>query len=286
MSTGTSPRSWIVEVDGTERRVIAETEELSGRTQIRVDGRMAARPMAAEETERKFAIGAIGYVIRRDDAGELDLDLDPDAPLPPVASPSAKRSESAEKKPRRGIAAKVIGAILTLLLIPAVRWGTDVVRYMRVPWKVYNAPDHKFRVSFPTEPEETVDSVDGGGTPMRTVKLESHYHNHLYVLEWIEFPFAVGAAEEAALITETLTEMVKGEQASLVQNEWSHLARHDSMHFIMQMPKNKDWSGGTARGHIVRSGQRLYILYAYVPRRESLSFDVGEYLRSLDLPDY
>jgi hypothetical protein len=57
------------------------------------------------------------------------------------------------------------------------------------------------------------------------------------------------------------------------------------MHFIMQMPKNGTWSGGTARGHIVRSGQRLYILYAYVPRRESLAFDVGEYLRSLDLPD-
>jgi hypothetical protein len=79
--------------------------------------------------------------------------------------------------------------------------------------------------------------------------------------------------------------MVKGENAQLIKNEWSTISLHHSMHFFMRMPKNKNWSGGTARGHIVRSGNRLYIVYAYVPPRETLSFDVGEFLRSLRLPD-
>jgi hypothetical protein len=277
-------KSWNVDVDGAERRVLAETDPESGRTQIRVDGRMAARPMNAQESERKFTIGSTGYVLRRDDAGELELDLDADALLPAVAPPSYKQKEPVEKPPSNA-KAKILGVILTLLIVPAVRWGTDVVRYMRVPWKVYDPADHKFRVSFPNEPEESVDSIDAGGDRMRTVKLQSRYHNHFYVLEWIEFPFLIPVDREAELITGALNGMVKSEQASLVQNAWSRIARRDSMHFIMQMPKNDTWSGGTARGHIVRSGQRLYILYAYVPRRESLAFDVGEYLRSLDLPD-
>lgn len=80
--------------------------------------------------------------------------------------------------------------------------------------------------------------------------------------------------------------MVDSEKATLVQNAWSHLARRDSMHFIMQMAKNKDWSGGTTRGHILRSGgQRLSFSCSYVPRRESLAVDVGEFLRSHDLLD-
>src|SRR5687768_6793689 len=138
-------KSWNVDVDGAERRVVAETDPESGRTQIRVDGRMAARPMGAHESERKFTVGLTGYVLRRDDAGELDLDLDPDAPLPAVAPPAYKQKEPIEK-PRSATKGKILGVILTLLIIPAVRWGTDVVRYMRVPWKVYDPADHKFRV--------------------------------------------------------------------------------------------------------------------------------------------
>lgn len=277
-------KSWDVDVDGAARRVVADTDPESGRTMVRVDGRMAARPMSADETERRFAIGSASYVLRRDDAGELDLDIDMDAPLPAVAPPAYKQKEPVEKPPSSA-KMKVIGAIVTLLLIPAVRWGTDVVRYMRVPWQVYDPADHKFRVSFPSEPKQSVDSIDANGTRMRTVKLQSQYHRHFYVLEWIEFPFLIPPEKEAELINGALVGMVKSEQASLVQNAWSRIARRDSMHFVMQMPKNDSWSGGTARGHIVRSGQRLYILYAYVPRRESLAFDVGEYLRSLDLPD-
>ena len=277
-------KTWNVDVDGAERRVVVDTDPESGRTMIRVDGRMAARALSADETERKFMIGSTGYVLRRDDAGELELDLDPDAPLPPVAPPAWKKPEPVEKPPSH-VKGKILGIILTLLIIPAVRWGTDVVRYMRVPWKVYDPADHKFRVSFPTEPEESVDTINADGTTMRTVKLQSRYHNHFYVLEWVEFPFLIPPDKEGELITGALDGMVKSEQASLVQNAWSRIARRDSMHFIMQMPKNKNWSGGTTRGHIVRSGQRLYILYAYVPKRESLAFDVGEFLRSLDLPD-
>ncbi|HEV7764499.1 MAG TPA: hypothetical protein VGQ76_05820 [Thermoanaerobaculia bacterium] len=132
MSSEASPtsRSWTVDVDGAERRVAVETDPESGRTQIRVDGRMAARPMGAQETERTFMIGSVGYVLRRDENGELELDIDLDAaPLPVVAPPAWKMKEATEKRPSRW--PKVIGVILTLALIPLARWTIDYVRYMK-----------------------------------------------------------------------------------------------------------------------------------------------------------
>ena len=279
-------KSWTVDVDGVERRVVTETDPESGRTQIRVDGRMAARPMAAHENERKFAIGSVAYVLRRDDAGELELDLDIDAaPLPAVAPPAYKQKAPPEK-PAGALRTKIIAAVVALLLIPAVRWTVDAVRYLRVPWKVYDAPDHRFRVSFPTEPEQSIKAIRADdGSLMKTVKLQSRHHDHFYVLEWIEYPSVIPLDREGELITNALDGMIESEQASEVQRSWGRIARRDSMHFIMQMPKNKDWGGGTTRGYVARSGKRLYILYAYVPRGESTGYDVGEYLRSFDLPD-
>jgi len=284
MSDIPAAKMWTVEVDGAEKRITVETDPEHGRTQIRVDGRMAARPMAPGDTERKFTIGSIGYIVRRDENGELDLDIDPEvAPL--IAPPAYKMPAPPEAKKSGFSAWKIVGAIVAVLLIPVVRYGVDAVRYMRVPWKVYNAPDHQWKVSFPAKPEETTEMVPADGRMLKTVKLQSRYHNHIYVLEWIELPFYITRAQEADVIKGALDGMVQLEGAKLVKNEWSKIARRDSMHFIMQMPKNKDWSGGTTRGHIVRSGKRLYILYAYVPRSDSLSYDIGEYLRSLDLPD-
>jgi hypothetical protein len=282
MSDETSPKSWSVDVDGVERRITVETDAESGRTQIRVDGRMAARPMAANETERTFAIGSHPYVLRRNDTGELELDFD--EPLPAVTPPAYKKNAPVEK-PTSHLKGKVIGAIVVLVLIPVVRWTSDAIRYLRVPWKVYDSPDHRFRVSFPTEPEQSTDSIDANGSTLRTMKYQSHYHHHFYVVEFIEFPFIIPREKEGELIEGALDGMVKHEQSTIVQRGWSRVARRDAMHFIMQMPKNRDWSGGTARGFIARSGQRLYILYAYVPRSESTGFDIGEYLRSFDLPD-
>jgi hypothetical protein len=276
-------KSWTVDVDGAEKRITVETDPEHGRTQIRIDGRMAARPMSPEDMERKFTIGSVGYVVRRDENGELDLDIDPDV-VPAIAPPAYKMPPPKESS--SGISGwKIVGGIVAVLLIPVVRYGVDLVRYMNVPWQVHDAPDHKWRVSFPTRPEESSEMVPAGGRSLRTVKLQSRYHNHMYVLEWIELPVYPTPEQEASLVNGALDGMVKGEGATLVKNEWSSIAHHSSMHFILQMPKNKDWSGGTARGHIVRSGRRLYIIYAYVPRREALSYDVGEYLRSFDLPD-
>jgi hypothetical protein len=284
MNHSGSPKTWTVDVDGAEHKILVETDAETGKTQIRVDGRAAARPLGPQESARQFSIGSTYYVLRRDEGGELELDLDPDPPAETVAAPAYKLPPPVEKPPSR-IKGKIIGVVIALLIIPATRWTIDVVRYMRVPWKIYDPADHQFRISFPTEPEETRDSITAGYNTLRSVKLQSRYHNHLYVLEWIELPQIIPREAEAELISGALDGIVKGEQAKLVQNGWSRVARRDAMHFIMQMPKNQDWSGGTARGHLVRSGRRIYIQYAYVPRRESLAFDVGEYLRSLDLPD-
>lgn len=283
MPNESSSRSWTVDVDGSERRVTAETDPESGRTHIRVDGRIAARPLGPADSDRQFSIGSVAYVLRRTDEGEFDLDLDANAPLPAVAPPAYKLKAPKEKP--RNLKGVIFGVVLTVLLIPAARWTIDAVQYMRVPWKVHDAPDHRWRISFPSTPEESTKSLGVGGMVLRTVKLQSRYRRHTYVLEWIEFPFYIPPEKESELFSGALDGMVKHEKAELIKKDWSTISLHYSLQFFVRMPKNQDWSGGTARGHIARSGNRLYIVYAYVPPRETLSFDVGEFLRSFRLPD-
>lgn len=278
MSNASFSNAWIVEIDGADRRVSVETDEATGRTQIRIDGRMAARPLNAHENERRFTVGNVAYVLRREDSGLFVLDLDGDAQ--PVPNVPTTKGEPQTSKPRRGHTRKIVAVLVTLLMLPLVNWAFDAVRYMRVPWQVHAGAANQFRVSFPTVPEEERSKAEN----FRTTKLSSRFHDHLYVLEWIDFPFRIPPGRRRDVVTRALDAMIKAEGARVVARDLAPEGGRDAAHFILEMPENTSWSGGTARGHVVAFNNRVYIQYAYVPRGESLSYDVGEYLRSLELP--
>jgi len=67
--------SWELEVAGRSYAVSVERGE-NGKDVVRVDGRIATRPMAPEDEERTVNIGSAAYVVRRRGADEFDLDFD------------------------------------------------------------------------------------------------------------------------------------------------------------------------------------------------------------------
>jgi len=67
------PNSWEIELDGATHAITVERSE-AGKDVIRVDGRVAAKPLNADENERYISVAGWSYVVRRDkDDFELDV---------------------------------------------------------------------------------------------------------------------------------------------------------------------------------------------------------------------
>lgn len=283
-----STQSWQVDFDGPTRHIVAETDPQSGRVAIRVDGRMATRPMSAEEEERTFTVGSVTYILRRQ-GDELDLDIAPpdlQAEPAPAPAPAARRTMPgttvAPAARRKGVpVGRIIGGvILTLVIGVAVRYGGDVVTYMRVPWKSYMHPDRMFQVNFAAVPERSGYSIATQAGVLPALQLKSKHQRHYYVVELIELPVHA-LFDEAQLVPNVLDAIVKTGKWNLLKREWENRG----LSFIAEVPQSKDWSQGTARGMVAARHGRIYIVYAFVPRGEVLSLDVGAFLRSFDLAE-
>lgn len=87
-------KSWDLSVKGKGHKVIVDGSE-AGKDVIRVDGRVAARPLDYDETQRAFMIEGRGYSLRR--SGSKDFELisigsGPDrAPVPTTVATATPR---------------------------------------------------------------------------------------------------------------------------------------------------------------------------------------------------
>lgn len=257
---------------------------------IRVDGRMATKPMAADEDERTFNVGSVTYILRRT-PGELDLDIAPPElqaqPAARPAAPSQRRTTAAGTAPAAKKTSSVpvfrivFGIVLTLVIGGAVRYGSYVITYMRVPWRSYTHPDRTFRVNFAGVPEQSRDNVATLAGVLQTTQLRSRYERHFYVVEFIDLPEEPSLDQQNPLVTGVFDSIVKGEQWNVLKKGWGYR----SLDFIAEVPESEDTSKGTARGSVFIRHSRIYAVYAFVPRGESLSWDTGEFLRSLELAE-
>jgi hypothetical protein len=65
--------SWEIDLDGATHTVTVERSE-AGKDVIRVDGRVAAKPLGSDEDERFISVAGYSYLVRRvDDSFELDV---------------------------------------------------------------------------------------------------------------------------------------------------------------------------------------------------------------------
>ena len=116
-----SEQTWTVDVDGRKHTVTVDHDWQSRRATIRVDGRMAVKPMSGEESERAVPVGSTPYVIRRLENDTFDLDIPPEVFLDRAASgaPLGKtRSGSRQVPEERGIGRRI--AMIAGGVAPAV----------------------------------------------------------------------------------------------------------------------------------------------------------------------
>ena len=67
-------KKWSLSIRGKRREVVVDGSA-SGEDVISVDGRMAARPLDADETQRAFIVDGAAYSLRR--RGSQDFELTP-----------------------------------------------------------------------------------------------------------------------------------------------------------------------------------------------------------------
>jgi hypothetical protein len=283
-----STQSWNVDVDGVTRQIVAESDEQSRRTAIRVDGRMATRPLAFEEEERMFTVGSAAYVLRRTPDGQLDLDLAPQHLQPgPAVAPAAQRvrtttgpaTHTTRATPKKGapIGTIIIVIVVGIVVLGGLKYAGTALTYSRVPWTSYTHNDRAFTVNFAGKPKRSTEFVSTPAGVLRTVQLKSQYERHHYVVEFIDLPVALTPDRHGPLFESVLKNMVGNDK--LVESKWSGGA----LTFVTEVSPKKDWSEGTMRGKILLGGKRLYIVYGFFPRGETVTSDVNAFLESLKI---
>jgi hypothetical protein len=279
-------QSWKVSYDGPTREIVADTDPQTGRVTVRVDGRMATKPMAPDEDERTFNVGSVTYILRRT-PDELDLDIAPPELQAQPAAPAPRKTTAAGTAPAAKKAKPVpifriiFGIVLTVVIGGAVRYGSHVVTYMRVPWRSYTHPDRTFRVNFAGVPQQSRDNVATLAGVLQTTQLRSKYERHFYVVEFIDLPEEPSLDQQNPLVTGVFNAIVKGEKWNVLKKDWGYRG----LDFVAEVPESEDTSKGTARGSVFIRHARIYAVYAFVPRGEALSWDTGEFLRSLELAE-
>jgi hypothetical protein len=86
--------TWSLEVDGQDYAVSVERAE-NGKDVVRINGRIATKPIGAEEKDRSVSVGGLPYILVRRSADQYDLQ--PVAATAAVKSPAAMAQQIRER---------------------------------------------------------------------------------------------------------------------------------------------------------------------------------------------
>src|SRR5262249_33994007 len=144
-----------------------ETDAATGKTFVRVDGRIATRPIMIEEEEREFPVGGVTYLLRRQPSGDFDLDIaPPSATNPSWGGPKTETAERMERRaveaPKREKRAKIISFVVAIICVFISKYLWNEFSSARIKWQPYPGEAARFRISFPGPPKEEQQPVADG----------------------------------------------------------------------------------------------------------------------------
>jgi hypothetical protein len=259
-----STQAWDVDVDGAEHRVTVDTDSKTGRTAIRVDGRMAGRTFLASEEERDFSVGSAVYVLRRLDDGTFDLDVGIPDPMVDDFTTRAKNPDS------EGSGRRTIGRfILLAALAGTFWWAWQASVYMRASWSEWSSNDPRVVIDFPGE--VAVDSR----------RATARYRDHTYVLEHSKIqPLA------EYLAPTTLTKAVKQNWpgADMESISETRIPGRDAVKYVLHVSAQGEHPPATLRGIATVHQDTMYLAWVATPRGEKETADVSRFIRSIKLP--
>ena len=292
-----SARNWIVEVDGVKHAIVVDVDPQSRRATIRVDGRIAAKPMGAEESERELPVGSAHYVVRRQENDAFDLDIPPEVFLNRSAAaktPGARRPTMGGHAPKpesKSTVKRVIGGVfLALVVLGLLRYGVRGYQYTRVPWQAYAEPDGSFQAQFPAVPKNDEETENINGDRWMLKIRSSEYKNHFYAVEYLDLKIPVVAANAQAVMSDFLGGWAEAVGGKIVSTEKSSVARNQALDFQMTLPKG---SGGEThklevpalmRGRAAVRESRLFIAWTLAAEEDPFSTDLLHFIDQFQLP--
>lgn len=281
-----APKRWTIDVDGIVRDLTVEESAATGRTAIRIDGKMAAKPLLPEESQRMFTMGATRITIRRA-GGSFEVETAGEAPAAapfrqePYAGPPPPARNLAEK-PSRSTGAPLRQVLLVAAVAAIVVWAIPMVKRWSATWKPYVAPDASFRIAFPFAPATATKTESVRGRTIDIHFVGGELAGHELTVGYFDLPVDVPYSEEyrASPWFEAGENAIIAQHGGTVMKRWeSNVNGHVGEEFIVE-------SGEKAmRGKIAIDRKRIVMALAVVPKGDATASDVGQFLRSLELPD-
>jgi len=289
-----SDNTWNVDMDGERHVITVEVDPQTKRVAIRVDGRIAARPMAPEELEREVPVGNLQYVVRRLDNDAFDLDL---APVP--------EQQLVEQFPQEGETGMPMhpqppqpqqksggGGLKWLIVIAGIAAGFFLSRTVlrrfeyRIAWIPYSAPDGSFKANFSSVPNEDTKTGNFNGKTWNVKSVSSKFKNHSYLVEYVDHDGVVTAAGAPALIEDYFGRWAKQMNASVLSQEVASVGGNPALKFVIKIPASADGAGGEtiAPGVVAFRNKRVFFVSAAAPEDHKSLPDLGAFISSFELP--
>lgn len=259
---------WTVVVGRAEHEIRVDEDPKSGKAFVRVDGRVAARPMSPDDESCDVPVGDATYRVMRHATDGFAIDLLPrasrDATVEPVKA----------KKSKRSWLVPVLVAVVALVSLDLWRIGV-FASYDSIRWKPYHGDE--FSISFPYKPN--VESRSRGDV------ITTRFKKHLYMLQYGNLSNPINRFGSARLMSDLLDETAKAENGRIVSKSTEDWMGHPSIAYVIDVPPAGDHGFGRETGRIVMSSfKRFYQFFTFVPPEDSTT-DTDRFLASFQIPD-
>ena len=272
-------KSWTVNVDGRKQSISVDVDPQTKRAMIRVNGRVAAKPMAADDSERTVPVGSMQYIVRRGENDRFDLDVAPEAFLNRLTT---EKEIPAEKHGGGSFVLWAIGAVVVVVLVGGMlRYGRQGLEYMKVPWQAYTASDGSFSTKFPSAPNESSEEKNINGDIWTIKSLLSEYKNHAYAVQYIDMKTIVTEDNSQSLMDNFFAGWANELHGHVVAREATSLGRNRAFRFVLSVPPQEQLRvPAKMRGVYALRGNRLFIVWCLAAQADPFSKDLQEFLEA------
>jgi hypothetical protein len=270
---------WKLKVGLRDYSLAVTLEPNSGKYFIRIDGKVAAKPMAPEEVERVVTVGTSDYLLRRNEEGSLDLEFLARITLDEEAA--TERGALAGRNLLRA-AGLVVAVAVAALGYLTIRWGSSIP----ANWTEHGVAESILTGSFPGMPDESAAWFRIDKSQRHGGRLALRQSDHEYILSWVDYPAARSTAGVWTPIVELVGEVVSPLRAELTREERFSLNGNPAIAFTA-VTESREWhsDGASLQGIVSRRAGSLYVAMVIYPKRDHLTLQARRFLRSVRLAE-
>lgn len=198
-----------------QHKIDVQQDATSGKTMIRVDGRMAARPMSPAESSRELQVGPERYELHRSAGGSFELEflgaVEQNMPAAPGVMPGMRPRAPAVKQQTSSFPLfRVLGALVAFALLSFIYpWVRDAAG---IGWYHYDSPDGRFSFQMPAPPISERYNASGVAITEYSINVD----NRDFYVGFAELPGQLPPGRDVMLINGLRDGLLKRHSAVMV----------------------------------------------------------------------